>query len=145
MANNTVRMEIDVDPEFLFKIRFWKRVGIGIVIAVLLLLAGCPPYKMWVRQMEGEGERLHAEQVRQKLVIQAQAELEASKKQAEAIEILGEKAKKYPEWGQQSLIFAFGEALRSGKISQIIYVPTEANIPITEVARLRRQDTPKTE
>ncbi len=48
---------------------------------------------------------------------------------------MGEAAQKYPEYRQQEFIGAFGEALKSGTISQIIYVPTEANIPIMEAGR----------
>ena len=45
---------------------------------------------------------------------------------------MGEAAKKYPEYRQQEFINSFGIALKDGKIQQIIYVPTEANVPIME-------------
>ena len=45
-------------------------------------------------------------------------------------------AQKYPEYRQQEFIGAFAEAIQSGQVEQIIYVPTEANIPIVEAGRV---------
>ncbi len=56
---------------------------------------------------------------------------------AEAIKIVGQAAKDYPEYRNQEFIGAFAHAIQDGRISQIIYVPTEANIPITEARRLK--------
>ncbi|HCW5282361.1 TPA: hypothetical protein OXP51_000718 [Acinetobacter baumannii] len=36
---------------------------------------------------------------------------------------------------KQEFIGAFGDALRDGKIQQIVYVPTEANIPVLEAGK----------
>ena len=47
-------------------------------------------------------------------------------------------AKDFPEYRTQEFIGAFADALREGKITQIMYVPTEANIPITEATRLNK-------
>jgi hypothetical protein len=93
---------------------------------------GCPAYGVYSARMDGEAKRAHAEQERQVLVTQAAAELEAAEKRAKAIEIVGKMAKEYPEYRQQEFIGAFAEALKEGKINQVIYVPTEANIPILE-------------
>jgi hypothetical protein len=65
----------------------------------------------------------------------ARAEKESALLRAEAIVIMGEAAKKYPEYRQQEFMQAFGEALREGNVSQIIYVPTEANMPILEAGK----------
>ncbi|MDA4958584.1 hypothetical protein PGK18_18785, partial [Acinetobacter baumannii] len=54
---------------------------------------------------------------------------------AEAIQTIGKAAKDYPEYRNQEFIGAFGEALRDGKIQQIVYVPTEANIPVLEAGK----------
>jgi hypothetical protein len=50
--------------------------------------------------------------------------------------LIGEAAKKYPEYRTQEFIGAFAEAIKDGKIDQIIYVPTEAGIPIVESGRV---------
>lgn len=64
-----------------------------------------------------------------------QAELESAKLRAEAIQTIGKAAKDYPEYRKQEFIGAFGDALRDGKIQQIVYVPTEANIPVLEAGK----------
>ena len=44
-------------------------------------------------------------------------------------------AKDFPEYRMQEFLGAFGEALQSDNIDKIIFVPTEANIPVTEAGR----------
>ena len=89
-----------------------------------------PVYNVWEQEKTGQAELARAEQSRQILVTQAKAEKEAAVMRAEAIAIVGKASKDFPEYRQQEFIGAFAEALKEGKISQIIYVPTEANIPI---------------
>ena len=57
--------------------------------------------------------------------------------------IIGKKAKAYPEYRMQEFIGAFGEALNNGNINTVIYVPTEANIPIMEAGRNVKVDKSK--
>jgi regulator of protease activity HflC (stomatin/prohibitin superfamily) len=68
-------------------------------------------------------------------IIQASAEKEAAQLRADAIAIIGKAAQDFPEYRTQEFIGAFAEALKEGKITQIMYVPTEANIPITEAGK----------
>lgn len=105
------------------------------VLIVLLLMFGLPIYSVWQQEYAGRATLAKAEQTRQVLIAQASAEREAAKARAEAIAIMGEAAKKYPEYRQQEFIGAFADALKEGKINQIIYVPTEANIPIMEAGK----------
>lgn len=118
----------------------------GIIAAILGVLFVYPYYSVWSNRMVGEAELARSESSKRVLVESAKAKLEASKLEAEAeiersrglakaIEIVGEKAKKYPEYRHQHFIDGFTEALREGKISQVIYVPTEANIPILEASK----------
>ena len=113
-----------------------QNVIIGSVVAGLLLLGSCsytyPKYKVYAATQSGIAKLKESESSKQILIQQALAEREAAKYQAEAIEIMGEAAKKYPEYRQQEFINSFGAALKDGKIQQIIYVPTEANVPIME-------------
>lgn len=83
----------------------------------------------------GKAEFARAEQNRQIKIKTAEAERDAAKLQAEAIQIVGEAAKAYPEYRHQEFLSAFGEALREGKMNQVIYVPTEANIPLMEAGQ----------
>ena len=99
---------------------------------------GCPQYNVYSQEMSGKAELARADQSRQILVTQAKAEMEAAQLRADAIKIVGEAAQNFPEYRQQEFLGAFAEALKDGKMSQIIYVPTEANIPLMEAARLQK-------
>ena len=130
-------MALHITPPDPFRLFFYIA---GIVIAcVVLLMAGCPYYDVYTQGMRGKAELARADQNRQIVVTQAAAEREAAVQRAEAIKIMGEAAKQYPEYRQQEFIGAFAEAVKDGRINQIIYVPTEANIPITEAHRLQHK------
>lgn len=112
----------------------------GLAIFIILAMAGIPQYQVYSQRLAGEAELAKAHAARQVLVAQAEAERDAAKMRAQAIEIVGQAAKDYPEYRTQEFIGAFAEAMHNGKISQIIYVPTEANIPVLEAGK-RRSET----
>lgn len=107
----------------------------GFVLVVAFLMFGYPQYKVWQQGMSGQARLAEAKQSKQIAIETAQAELDSAKLRAQAIEVIGKTAKEYPEYRNQEFIGAFGEALRDGKIQQIVYVPTEANIPILEAGK----------
>ena len=107
-----------------------------VVIFVLTLMMGIPVYQVWQQEQAGKAALAKAEQTRQILITQAQAEKDSASLRAEAIAIVGAAAQKYPEYRQQEFIGAFAEALKEGNIAQMVYVPTEAMIPIIEKHRL---------
>jgi regulator of protease activity HflC (stomatin/prohibitin superfamily) len=92
-------------------------------------------YTVKTERLTGEAEYVRAEQNRRILVEQARAEKDAAVLRAEAIEIVGQAAKDFPEYRLQEFLGAFGEALQSDAVDKIIFVPTEANIPVTEAGR----------
>lgn len=92
-----------------------------------------PKYRVWAQGMEGEAELEKAKQTKQIMLEQARAEKESAELKAEAIRIVGQAAKEFPEYRKQEFIAAFAEAMSNGNIQKIIYVPTEANIPIIDV------------
>ena len=94
-----------------------------------------PRYGVWQQNLSGKASLARATQERQIQVEQAKAERESAEIRAEAIAIVGQAAKDFPEYRNQEFIGAFAEALQGGSISQIIYVPTEANIPILEAGK----------
>jgi hypothetical protein len=111
-------------------------VGSLLVIAIIaLLMFGLPMWNVWRAGLSGEASLKRATQTRMIQVEQARGEKEAAQMRADAIAIMGKAAKEFPEYRQQEFIGAFAEAMKDGRISQIIYVPTEANIPITEAGR----------
>lgn len=109
-----------------------------VVATILIIPIGMfvmPHYWVWSAGMVGKASLMQAEQERKIQIEQAKAELESAKLRADAIAIVGKASKEYPEYRTQEFIGAFAEAMKSGKIQQIIYVPTEANIPIVEARR----------
>lgn len=125
--------------------------GFGFVVAGVTLLlvlvvggmAGCPQYDVYQQRLAGEATLARAHAARQVLVTQAQAEKDAATLRSDAIKIVGQAAKDFPEYRQQEFIGAFSEAMHNGRISQIIYVPTEGNIPILEAGRMRAPEQKK--
>lgn len=110
--------------------------GIGLIVAAFITVAGIRIFNVWCQEMRGKAALAEASQSRKIQVEQAKAELESAKLRAKAIKIVGEMAKKYPEYRYQEYIGAFAEALKDGHIQQIIYVPTEAGIPLLEASRM---------
>lgn len=106
-----------------------------VVALIAALMFGMPIYRVWQQGLRGEANLARAEQERQILVEQARAERDAAILRAEAIEIVGAAARDFPEYRVQEFIGAFGEALQNGNIEKLVFVPTEANIPIVEAGR----------
>ncbi|MEP2716982.1 hypothetical protein [Pseudophaeobacter sp.] len=122
---------------------FLGTIALGLITLALLWTPVMGP---WTQERRGIADLREAQQNRQILVEQAEAqrqvailkaegEREASKIRAEAIRIIGQAAKDFPEYRNQEFIGAFADALKDGSIHQVIYVPTEANIPILEAGR----------
>ena len=108
---------------------------LGAVTIVIALFWGLPVWNVWKQGLSGEAALAKAEQTKKIMIETARAEVEAAELRAKAIEIMGEAAKNYPEYRLQEFMGAFAEALKEGNIQQIIYVPTEANIPVLEAGK----------
>lgn len=122
---------------------FFSALVIGLIAMGLLW---SPLVGPWSQERRGMADLREAQQNRQILieqaeaqrqvaVLKAQGEKDAAELQAEAIGIVGKAAKDFPEYRQQEFIGAFADAMKAGTVGQIIYVPTEANIPILEAGR----------
>ena len=105
------------------------------------LLYGCPKYSVWKQGLRGQGELRRAEQNRQITIEEAEATREAAKSLAaaeverargvaEAIGVVGSALDDYEEYIQ----YLWVQGLHDGS-SEVIYVPTEANLPILEATR----------
>lgn len=124
------------------------RFVVGCVVAVVLLCvalaAGYPVYNVWSKEMSGKAQLAEAEWNRQIQVQEAQAmrdssimlaeaEVERAKGMARANEIIGDSLK-----GNESYLrYLWIQSLNTGT-SNVIYVPTEANLPILEASRLKK-------
>ena len=109
--------------------------GVAVILLITALMFGLPVYRVWQQGLRGEASLARAEQERQILVEQARAERDAAILRAEAIAIVGAAARDFPEYRVQEFIGAFGEALQNGNVEKLVFVPTEANIPIVEAGR----------
>ncbi|MHA1948712.1 MAG: membrane protease subunit [Candidatus Thorarchaeota archaeon] len=116
-------------------------VGLGIVIFIGFAMWGYPNYRVWQRELSGQAALAEAEWTR-KIVIEeanaqkeaakalAEAEVERAKGVAQANEIIG----KSLENNESYLRYLWIQGLQDGS-SEIIYIPTEANMPILEASR----------
>jgi predicted aminopeptidase len=120
-----------------------------VVIALVILIAGgmagCPTYNVWQQGLAGQAELKRAEQNRQiqveealalkeSAVLLAEAEVLRAHGVAEANEIIGQSLKD----NEAYLRYLWINGLQDGS-SEIIYVPTEANLPILEATRRQWQ------
>lgn len=117
--------------------------GIGILVLALILgiFWAFPVYTVWQQGKSGEAELMRAKQNRQIRIQEAEAEKEAAialaaaeveraKGVAEANEIIGKSLKD----NEAYLRYLWVIGLQDGS-SEVIYVPTEANLPILEATR----------
>lgn len=118
---------------------------ITFILSVLIILAmwGLPRYNVWQQGLEGQAELAKATQNRQIKIQESQAKADAAKFEAEsevtraygvakANEIIGNSLKGNEAYLHYLWINALNE--RAGE-QTIVYVPTEANIPIMEAGR----------
>jgi regulator of protease activity HflC (stomatin/prohibitin superfamily) len=126
---------------------------VRVVVIALALLAlgvgGCcywePQYRVYEQRQTGMAELQRAESSRQIAIVEAEAKLQAAKSLAQA-EI--ERAKGVAEankiigtslQGNDAYLRYLWIQGIDGARAQVIYVPTEANLPILEAARLRAE------
>ena len=112
-----------------------------VAAAITVGMVGCPMYNVYEQEKAGEAELKKAESSRRIAVLEAQAKMDSAKLLAEAeIErakgisqanaIIGDSLKGKEEY----LRWLFIEQLKDSN-TQVIYVPTEANLPILEARK----------
>lgn len=118
-------------------------VGVILVISLIWgISAGVSIYSVWAKMKEGQAELAQAEANRQIKIYEAkaieesakhlaQAEIERAKGVAEANKIIGDSLT-----GNESYLrYLWISSLSSDKTKEVIYVPTEANLPILEAGK----------
>jgi regulator of protease activity HflC (stomatin/prohibitin superfamily) len=128
-------------------VKFWSKfcLAFGILIMCFCIaLAFCQPiYTVWAQGKEGEAELARAESNRQIKTLEAKAHEESAKflanaeiiraeGVAKANKIIGDSLKNNDSY----LRYLWVQGLNTNK-TQVIYVPTEANLPIMEATRLQ--------
>ena len=124
-----------------------KYIAILAILAVLVvagLMFGLPLYNVWQQEMTGRAEFSRAEQNRKIKVEEARAEKESATFRAEAEIIRAEGVAKANEIiggslkdNKDYLTYLWIQALYD-ESNSVIYVPTEANLPILEASRMTR-------
>lgn len=120
----------------------WTIVSIIVLVVVITLaMWGCPQYNVWQKELAGKAQLKQAEWNRQIAVKEAEAkkeaatalaaaEVERAKGVAEANEIIGKSLRD----NEAYLRYLWIQGLQDGS-SEVIYVPTEATLPILEATR----------
>lgn len=116
---------------------------IGVLILGMICggLVGCPRYNVYSQKMDGEAQLAHAEYSKKIQVQDAMGKLEAAKSLAQvdverakgvaqANKIIGDSLKD----NESYLRWLWIEGLKE-KGNDVIYVPTEANLPILEAGK----------
>lgn len=121
---------------------------VGVVFLVLLCgvaMYGCPRYNVYDQRMQGQAILAHAQSSREVAVAEAKAKMESAellaqaevsraKGVAAANKIIGESLK----GNEAYLRYLWIQNLETAKEAQVIYVPTEAGLPILEAGRLKK-------
>ena len=124
---------------------------VGITVVVLLIgcaiIGGCwgyPNYNVYSQRKEGEALLAHAQAAKEVAVAEAKAKMESAEllaqadvKRAEgaakANKIIGDSLKD----NEAYLRYLWIQNLENSKEHQVIYIPTEAGLPILEASRLK--------
>jgi len=124
-----------------FKIR-WAVAGTFLMVGVIALpMWGCPRYNVWEQQQVGQAELARAQQNRQIKTQESLATKESATNLADAEVIRATGVAKANKIIGDSLVnneaylhYLFVNNLEHTQ-NQVIYIPTEANLPILEAGR----------
>jgi predicted aminopeptidase len=119
--------------------------GLVIVVIASAMMYGCPQYKVYSQRMDGEAELAQANYSKLVQVQDAKAKEESAQSfanaevirahgVAKANAIIGDSLKGNDAYLRYLWINKLGDS--EGKGGQVIYVPTEAGLPILEAGRL---------
>ena len=123
-------------------------VAVILLFIILLGMWGCPKYQVYDKTLKGESELREAEWNRQIQIQEANAHKESAQSLAEAEvirargvaeanQIIGNSLKE----NEAYLRYLWIQGLQDGS-SEVIYIPTEANLPIMEATRRQHQAAP---
>jgi regulator of protease activity HflC (stomatin/prohibitin superfamily) len=121
---------------------------LALMVLVAAIMWGCPQYNVWEQGLRGQAELRRAEQNRQIKVQEAtaheesakhyaRAEIERAKGVSEANKIIGEGLRGNEDYLRYLWIMSLEHVAASPNGSTVVYVPTEANLPIMEANRLK--------
>lgn len=121
------------------------KIIVGVFVFLLVFFAGCPQYRIYEQRLAGEAELAHSHYARQVQIQDAEskyeaakslamAEVERAKGVAQANVIIGTSLKD----NEAYLKWLWIEGLKD-KGNDVIYVPTEAGLPILEAGKRQKK------
>lgn len=117
--------------------------GVFVLLFIALIMYGLPHYRVYSQELSGKAQLREADWNRQIQIreaeaqresarLLAEAEIERARGVAEANLIIGDSLKD----NEAYLRYLFIQSLQSSD-SDVIYIPTEAGLPILEAGRMR--------
>lgn len=123
----------------------WTTLGIVVIFGMIILaMIGCPSYNVYTQKKEGEAILAHAQSSREVAVAEAKAKMESSALLAQADTIRAHGIARSNQIIGQSLTDAYLHWFwidNIDKSNNVIYVPTESNLPIMEAGRIANKAT----
>lgn len=117
----------------------WTTLGILLCLVIIVLfMAGCPQYNVYQQRKEGEAVLAHAQYSREVAVAEAKAKMESSALLSQADTIRAHGIARSNQIIGQSLTDSYLHWFwidNIDKSNNVIYVPTEASMPIMEAGR----------
>lgn len=131
------------DAVFYKRVRNWIIVAFAVIgLLIALGMVGCPQYNRYTKEQAGKGDLQKAESSKKVAIEEAKANLasEQLNAQAEVIRAKGAAKSIAIEGGNLTPEYIQYLWVRQQKpgAGQIIYVPTEAGLPILEAGRATR-------
>ena len=115
---------------------FYYLIVLTVVVLIALPMWGCPRYAVWQQEMSGRAEFAKAEQNRQIKIEEAKANLEAEKLNAQAEVERAKGAAEAISIENGAITTTYIQYLwvrqQNNAADKVIYIPTEANLPILE-------------
>ena len=124
--------------------KYWIIAIVAILVFTGALMAIIPPYMVWSAEKRGQAEFVQAEQnkriaieiaraTKESAEFLAEAEVIRARGVAEANQIIGNSLQGNNEY----IMYLWVQTLANSE-HQLIYIPTEGQLPVTEAIRLRR-------
>ena len=117
-------------------------ISLAVILMLVLGLWGCPQYKVYNQRKEGEAMLAHAQSSREVAVAEARAKMESATLLAQADTVRAHGITRSNQIIGKSLTAAYLHWFwidNIDKSNNVIYVPTESNLPIMEANRLMKQ------
>ena len=117
----------------------WIAIVAVVCCIIAVCMVGCPSYNVWQQEMSGKAEFAKAEQNRRIKIEEAKANLEAEKLNAQAEIERAKGAAEAIRIENGSITSTYIQYLwvrqQNNIPNKVVYIPTEANLPILEAKK----------